>query len=171
MAHPFHAASGSFTAGFAHPFLGLDHLLAMVAIGILAVQQGGSSSWRLPLAFCTAMAAGVALGYAGIAVPLTEPLISASVFVLGLAILSACRIALAYALSLVAFFALFHGMAHGVEQAAALSPWWSLAGLLSATMLLHLAGVGAAVALRTRIRLVGAPLMVTGAWLLSRVLA
>ena len=58
MAHPFHVASGSFATGFAHPFLGLDHLLAMVAVGILAVQQGGSSTWRLPLAFCTAMAAG-----------------------------------------------------------------------------------------------------------------
>jgi urease accessory protein len=117
------------------------------------------------------MAVGAALGYAGVAVPLTEWFIAASVFVLGLAILTARRVALAYALPLVAFFALFHGMAHGVEQAPALSPWWSLAGLVSATMLLHVAGVGTAAALHSRVRVAGAPLMITGAWLLSRVLA
>jgi urease accessory protein len=171
MAHPFHSATGGFATGFAHPFLGLDHLLAMVAVGIWAVQQGRSSTWRLPLAFCAAMAVGAALGYAGVAIPLTEWFIAASVFVLGLAILTARRVALAYALPLVAFFALFHGMAHGVEQAPALSPWWSLAGLVSATMLLHVAGVGTAAALHSRVRVAGAPLMITGAWLLSRVLA
>jgi urease accessory protein len=171
MAHPFHGASGGFATGFAHPFLGLDHLLAMVAVGVWAVQQGGTAVWRLPVAFCTAMAVGVALAYAGVAVPLTEPFIAVSVLVLGLAILSARRVALAYTLPLVAFFALFHGMAHGMEQAPALSPWWSLAGLLSATVLLHLAGVASAAALLSRVRVAGAPLIVTGVWLLSRALA
>jgi urease accessory protein len=117
------------------------------------------------------MAAGAVLGYAGFAVPLTEWFIAASVLVLGLAILIARRVALAYALPLVAFFALFHGLAHGVEQASALSPWWSLAGLVSATMLLHIAGVATAATLHARVRVAGAPLMITGAWLLSRAIA
>jgi urease accessory protein len=171
MAHPFHGASGGLATGFAHPFLGLDHLLAMVAVGVWAVQQGGTAVWRLPVAFCTAMAVGVALGFAGVAVPLTEPFIAASVLVLGLAILSARRVALAYAVPLVAFFALFHGISHGMEQALALSSWWSLAGLLSATVLLHLAGVASGAALLSRVRVAGAPLIVTGVWLLSRALA
>ncbi|HEV7820061.1 MAG TPA: HupE/UreJ family protein, partial [Burkholderiales bacterium] len=92
MAHPFHGASDGFGTGFAHPFLGLDHLLAMVAVGVWAVQQGGTAVWRLPVAFCTAMAVGVVLGFGGVAVPLTEPFIAASVLVLGLAILSARRV-------------------------------------------------------------------------------
>jgi urease accessory protein len=171
VAHPFHGASAGFASGFAHPFLGIDHLLVMLAVGAWAMQQGGRAIWRLPVAFCAAMAIGAALGYAGVATPHLEPLIAASVFAFGLLILTAARVSLACATPLVAFFALFHGMAHGLESAPQASAWLSVAGLLAATMLLHAAGSASAALLRARIRVSGAPLVLTGAWLLSRAFA
>jgi urease accessory protein len=170
-AHPFHGGAGSFAAGFVHPFAGLDHLLAMLAVGVWAMQQGGNAIWRVPLAFCAAMCVGAALGYAGFAALFIEPLIAASVFALGLLILNKQRVALAYAILLVAFFALFHGMSHAIEQTSDATPWISLMGLLAATMILHLAGMGTVALFRARVRMAGVPLIVTGVWLLSRALA
>jgi urease accessory protein len=168
MAHPFQGASGAFASGFAHPFLGVDHLLAMIAVGVWAVQQGGSARWRVPLAFCTAMALGAVLGYVGFAVPLVEPLIAASLFVLGLLILNKRKLAPAYQIALVGFFALFHGAAHAMEQVLGTVPWLALAGLLGATVILHLSGMLSARALRDWMRVAGVPLAGTGLWLLSR---
>ena len=166
-AHPFHAAAG-FASGFAHPFLGIDHLLAMVAVGIIAVQQGGSV-WRLPLVFCVAMTAGVALASAGVATLSVEPLVAASVVVLGCLIASAHRIPFAYATPLIAVLAVLHGVAHGLEQPAG-GTWMAVLGLLCATAILHCSGVFTAHALRMSVPLAGAPLVVTGAWLLGRAL-
>ena len=171
MAHPFQGGSAGFASGFAHPFLGIDHLLVMLAVGVWAVQQGGRAVWRLPFAFCVATAAGAALGYAGLATPHLEPLIAASVFACGLLILTAARVSLIRAMPLVALFGIFHGMAHGIEQAPDTVAWMSVAGLLAATMLLHLAGATSARVLHARVRAAGVPLMVIGVWLLSRVLA
>ena len=168
MAHPFHSASGSFAGGFAHPFLGLDHLLAMIAVGVWAVQQGGSAMWRVPLAFCVGMALGAIIGYLGFAVPLVEPFIAASLFVLGLLILNRRTFAPGYQIGFVGFFAIFHGAAHVVGQAPFIVPWLALAGLLGATVILHVAGMASAEALRGWIRVAGVPVLITGIWLLSR---
>ena len=140
----------------------------MVAVGIIAVQQGGSV-WRLPLVFCVAMAAGAALASAGVATLAVEPLVAASVVVLGCLIASAHAIPFACATPPVAVLAVFHGVAHGIEQPAGVT-WMALAGLLCATAILHCSGVFTAHALRTRVRLAGTPLVVTGAWLVGRAL-
>jgi urease accessory protein len=169
VAHPFHAGAEGYGTGFAHAFTGIDHVLAMIAVGIWAVQQGGSATWRVPIAFCTGMALGAVLGYLGFVAPLVEPFIAASVFALGLLILSKRSLATGYQLALIAFFALFHGMAHAMEQPTGVLPWIPLAGLLTATVLLHGGGIATATALRAWIRVTGVPLVVTGAWLLSRV--
>ncbi len=120
MAHPFHSPSAGFATGFAHPVLGLDHLLAMIAVGVWAVQQGGNAMWRVPLAFCTGMALGAVLGYLGFAAPLVEPLIAASLCALGLLILNKRTFAPGYQIALVGSFALFHGAAHATERHPAL---------------------------------------------------
>jgi urease accessory protein len=168
VAHPFQSVSGSFASGFAHPFMGLDHLLAMIAVGAWAVQQGGSAMWRVPLAFCTGMALGAVLGYLGLAAPLIEPLIAGSVFALGLLILNSRPFAPAFQIAFVGFFALFHGAAHAMEQVLVTVPWLALAGLLGATVILHLGGMLSARALRDWMRVAGVPLAGTGLWLLSR---
>jgi urease accessory protein len=167
VAHPFHVSTGGFAAGFAHPVLGLDHLLAMVAVGIWAVQQGGTSRWRLPIAFCGMMAVGIALARVGVQLPIVEPMIAASVLVLGLAITSAYRLAPVRAMPLVGLFAVFHGFAHGVEQMSAVS-FGSIGGILCATIILHVSGMIAAGSLRSHVRMTGAPLLIAGGWLLSR---
>lgn len=168
VAHPFHAGAEGYIIGLAHAFTGIDHLLAMIAVGIWAVQQGGNAIWRVPLAFCTGMTVGAALGYIGFGLPLIEPLIAASVFTLGLLILNQRKVASGYQIALVAFFALFHGAAHAMEQPTGVLPWMPLAGLLSATVLLHIGGMATATVLRAWVRVAGVPLVVTGAWLLSR---
>src|SRR5690242_17144779 len=85
-AHPFHPISPGFVAGFVHPFAGLDHLLAMVAVGLWSAQFGGRWLWTIPLTFIAAMLAGGVLGFAGLTLPLQEPMIAASVLMLGLLI-------------------------------------------------------------------------------------
>src|SRR5262245_50266659 len=90
MAHPGHAGGG-FASGYTHPFIGLDHLLAMVAVGIWAAQLGGRQMLVVPAAFVTVMTAGAALGAAGVALPHVEGMVALSVPVLGLAVAVALR--------------------------------------------------------------------------------
>src|SRR5215470_6921814 len=108
-------ASGSFATGFVHPWTGLDHLLALLTVGLWAGLNGGRALWAWPAAFVGAMLAGAALAIAGLAVPLVEPGILASVVVLGLLVLTAARLPVALGVVLVAVFALLHGHAHGAE--------------------------------------------------------
>jgi urease accessory protein len=143
MAHPGHvesASMGSIWAGFLHPLTGLDHLLAMVAVGIWAAQLGGRALWVVPSAFLTMMVAGAALGLADVAFPLVESGITASVFALGLAILCAWKAPRWAAAALVGVFALFHGHAHGAELASGSSVSAFIAGFVIATALLHASG-------------------------------
>lgn len=102
--------------GFMHPVTGLDHILAMVTVGILAWQLGGRALWALPTAFVAAMMVGGALGVAGVDVPFVELGIALSVVVLGAAVALGVRAPLAFAIGLVGFFAIFHGHAHGTEM-------------------------------------------------------
>ncbi len=106
---------GGILSGFLHPLLGLDHLLAMLAVGILSAQIGGRALWTVPAAFVGTMAIGAFLGIGGIAVPLVEYGITFSVVLLGIAILFGKSIPEWVALIFVIFFALFHGNAHGTE--------------------------------------------------------
>jgi urease accessory protein len=170
-AHPGHGTDSDFLSGALHPLFGIDHLLAMVAVGIWAVQLGSRAMWMVPLSFCGAMIAGAALGYAGIALPLVEPVIAISVLILGLLVVFAGKLKPLHGASLIAMFALFHGAAHSAESGAGATPLVFMAGVLLTTVVLHFAGAATAALLRTRVRIAGVPLIVTGAWLLSRAFA
>jgi len=139
-AHLDPSQHGSFAAGFTHPVFGLDHILAMVAVGLWAVVLGGRALWALPAAFVGAMALGFGLSLAGLPLPLVEPMILASVLALGGLTALALPIALPIAAAIVGALALFHGHAHGSEMAGATALAY-LAGFATATALLHGAGV------------------------------
>ncbi len=141
-AHIIGAGGAGWAQGFWHPFSGLDHILAMVAVGIWAAQSGRPAMWVLPVMFPLAMAGGGLLGVAGLPVPGIEPGIAASVLVLGLLVAFKVRPPLALSVALVALFALFHGHAHGAELPQAASPLLYGLGFIAATGILHLIGLG-----------------------------
>jgi urease accessory protein len=141
LAHPGHADQSGFVHGFLHPIAGLDHILAMVTVGILAYQIGGRALWLVPSAFLAVMAAGGLLGAAGMSFYFVEPGIAASVVVLGIIVALALKPPVAVAMAVVALFAVFHGYAHGVEAPLDGSTAAYGAGFLLATALLHAAGV------------------------------
>lgn len=116
-----------------HPLTGLDHLLAILAVGLWAARAGGRSRAWLPLAFLGLMAAGVWVGQTGVALPGMESIVLASVFVLGLCVATVRRMPAGIAATLVAFFAMAHGYAHGAEMAAGVNPVVYAAGFLTAT--------------------------------------
>jgi urease accessory protein len=136
---------GSFLAGVTHPIFGLDHVLAMVAVGLWAAQIGGRSVWGVPTAFVATMIAGFLLALAGLPLPFVEPAILTSIVVLGLVVALALRPDPRLAMALVGAFALFHGHAHGGELGGASALQFG-AGFAIATALLHAAGLGIAVA-------------------------
>lgn len=130
-----------FAFGFLHPLGGLDHLLAMIAVGLLAAHLGGRALWLVPLSFVALMATGGAIGFAEVRLPYVELLISASVVVLGLLVAFRANVPLVAAMLIAGFFAIFHGHAHAAELPDSESPYPYAAGFLLATALLHLAGV------------------------------
>ncbi len=142
-AHPGHTGHevGGIGWGLLHPFTGLDHLLAMVAVGLWAVQLGGRALWLLPTAFVGTMCLGGALGMSGVALPMMEPMILASVLALGALIAFAVRLPLAASVAVVAASAFVHGQAHGIEMPANGSGVFTAAGFVLATAVLHGAGV------------------------------
>jgi urease accessory protein len=145
-AHTGHADASGFASalmhGLNHPITGIDHVLAMVAVGVLAAQLGGRALWLVPLSFVAVMTVAGALGMADIQMPLAELGIALSVVVLGLAIAFPRRLSALAAMALVGFFALFHGYAHGAEIPAEISALSYAAGFLAATALLHAIGAG-----------------------------
>lgn len=141
-AHVATGPLGGFLSGFQHPVFGLDHLLAMFAVGVWGAQIGGRAVWELPVAFPLIMAVGGVLGVAGVPLPFTEILIALSMIVLGLAIAAAWRPDNWVSISLVGLFALFHGHAHGVELPSAADPVAYGIGFVLATGLIHVAGIG-----------------------------
>jgi urease accessory protein len=157
---------GSAASGFVHPFTGLDHLLAMVAIGLWTTQLGVRTYWSVPLAFVVAMAMGALAGFAGFALPALEPMIAASVVALGLAIAAGIRAPVCAGVTIAALFAVFHGNAHGIEAAGAPIAAY-MGGLLAATALLNGAGIAGALAVRGEaLRWTGAAVAVGGAGLM-----
>ena len=140
-AHTTGGAIGGLGSGLGHPFIGLDHLLAMLAVGIWAYQLGGSAVWKVPLVFVLTLLVGASIGLTGLSLPFIEPVIAASVMVFGLLIAMKFRITPLLASLLVALFALFHGYAHGIEMPLAASPMAYVAGFSLATIGLHGLGV------------------------------
>ncbi|MEW5967236.1 MAG: HupE/UreJ family protein [Pseudomonadota bacterium] len=156
-----HAVAG-FASGFAHPFAGLDHLLAMLAIGLWAAQQGGRAVWAVPSAFIAAMTLGGVLVWTGGALPQVETGIAVSVLALGLLIATRRQWTVPVALSIAAGFALFHGYAHAQEMPQAASPALYALGFALATAALHALGiVGGRVGHRT-VQWAGAAMAATG---------
>ena len=141
LAHPGQGGSHDLIGGFMHPLSGIDHLLAMLAVGIFAAQLGGKAIWQVPFAFVVAMMGGGALGYFGVPLPMVEQGIGLSVIVLGLAVMVGVRLPTWLAMGLVGLFAGFHGHAHGSEGALAHAFLPYAAGFVAATSLLHFAGV------------------------------
>jgi urease accessory protein len=142
LAHPGHGAAVGAEAGFLHPLMGADHVLAMVAVGLLAAVRGGRALWVLPLSFLVLMSAGAALGMAGAALPYAETGIALSIVVFGLAAVVGLRAPVALLAALVGAFAVFHGYAHGTEMPETASGLSFGLGFLAATALLHAAGIG-----------------------------
>src|SRR5215472_18074167 len=134
-------------SGFAHPLGGLDHVLAMVAVGLLAAQLGGRALWLVPASFVVMMAAAGLAGMSGLALPLTEAGIALSIIVLGAAIALRLALPVAAAMALVGFFAIFHGYAHGLETPETASGLLYGLGFVAATALLHGLGIGIGLAL------------------------
>lgn len=141
-AHTGVGATHGFEHGFMHPLTGLDHLLAMVAVGLLAARLGGRALWAVPGSFLALMLVGGGLGMAGLDLPYVEIAIALSVVVLGGAVALGAPLPLAAAMTLAGAFALFHGHAHGAEMPEDSSGLAYAAGFLLATALLHLAGIG-----------------------------
>jgi urease accessory protein len=141
LAHPGGDSVAGLASGLAHPLSGLDHLLAMVAVGLLAGQARGRAVWSTPVAFVAAMLAGAGLGFGGVVLPLVEPTILASVLILGGLILTAFSLPVWAGPLLVAGFGVFHGNAHGIELATGDSALAFAAGFVVSTSALHASGL------------------------------
>ncbi|RZL10837.1 MAG: HupE/UreJ family protein [Rubrivivax sp.] len=145
-------ALSSFAAGATHPLTGLDHLAAMLSVGVWSAVAGGSPSpGRLlaaPLAFATMLLVGALLALNGLSVLGIEPMIAASLLVMGLLVMARLSIPPMASAGLVGGFALFHGLAHGQELAGHATA--ALAGMVLTTLALHAAGIAAGLALRQR---------------------
>ena len=140
-AHPQTGGIGGFVSGFLHPLTGLDHIVAMVAVGLWGAFLGAPAMWLLPVIFPMVMAFGGALGILGVPLPGTETGIALSGVLLGLAVASAARPPLWVAGTLVGVFAVFHGHAHGAELPHAANAFTYAVGFVLATGLLHLTGI------------------------------
>jgi len=140
-AHVGDGGTNGIMDGMLHPLMGIDHMAAMIAVGLWAVQQGGKATWIVPLSFVTVMATASLLGATGLSLPFVEPGIAASVLVLGLLIVTAVRLPLAASIAVVALFALFHGHAHGAEMPVTAAGATYGLGFILSTALLHTTGI------------------------------
>jgi urease accessory protein len=170
-AHTGHGVSG-LAAGLAHPFLGLDHLLAMIAVGLWAAQGSGQRVWLLPAAFMAMLAAGGALAMLWQqTLPLIETAIALSVLALGMLIALTLKFSTAACMAITALFGLLHGYAHGLELPGSAAPAAYTLGFLIATAALHMAGLAAGVVTRERhvlfAKIAGGFIAMSGASLLT----
>lgn len=164
-AHTGHDVAFALRDGLLHPLHGFDHLLAMVAVGLLAWQLSGHAKWVLPVAFIAVMAIGAAAAAGGLAVSGVELSILSSVVVLGLAIAAQARIPLAVAAASIGAFAFMHGHAHGAEISETTGFAGYAAGFITTTAMLHAAGLGIGWQLSRSaltVRLVGALIALAG---------
>jgi urease accessory protein len=151
--------TGGFAHGFWHPIGGVDHVLAMVMVGLFAAQLGGRAMWLVPAAFVGVMAVGGVVGFAGLPVPFVELGIGLSIVVLGAAVALGFRTMVAAAMGLVGFFAVFHGYAHGAEMPDSVAGLAYGVGFVIATALLHAAGLGFGLSLASKAGPSGATLI------------
>ena len=154
IAHPGHEVDAhgiSFMDGLLHPLTGLDHLAAMLAVGLWSALSATSARriWLAPVAFAGMLLVGALLGLNGLELPAVEPMIAASLLVMGLLVATRAQLPLAVTAGVVGVFAVFHGIAHGTELAGGGNGFAPLLGMLVATIALHLAGVGLGLALRS----------------------
>lgn len=170
-----HEAAG-FLSGLKHPISGLDHVVAMIAVGLWGVQLGAPAVWLLPVAFPMVMAFGGMLGLMGVHLPGVEIGIAASAILLGVAVTLELRPKLVLAAALVGFFAIFHGHAHGTELPPNESGLLYSMGFVLATGCLH--GVGIALGTvhrwnwgKAAVRIAGAAVALVGAVFLWRALS
>jgi urease accessory protein len=169
-AHTFGLHGAGFAEGLAHPFLGLDHLLAMIAVGIWAAQLGGRLIWLMPATFLTVMASSASLASTALSLPALEPAIAGTVLALGLLIAFAVQVRAPQSMALIGVFALLHGYAHGLELPEAASPALYGLGFVLATALLHGAGMLLGVSARgihLLTRACGSAIALTGLYLLA----
>lgn len=139
-AHPGHADAGV-VSGFLHPFSGLDHVVAMLAVGVWAARNAGTKRWLVPAAFLAGMLGGCVLGLGGFLPTFLEFAVAASALSAALLVLLAVRLPLGLQASVAAAFAVWHGIAHGTELPAATSPLGFAVGFVAATGLLLVMGV------------------------------
>jgi urease accessory protein len=174
-AHVEGNVTGGFLSGLAHPVSGLDHVLAMIAVGLWGAQLGNPAMWLLPVAFPMMMAFGGMLGLIGLPIPGIEVGIAVSAIVLGVMVLAEAKPQLSIALLIVAFFAVFHGHAHGTELTEGESALFYSIGFVISTGCLH--GIGIAIGLlhfwetgKKAIRVAGAIVACGGIYFLWRAL-
>jgi urease accessory protein len=141
LAHSTAGQAKGFVTGFLHPLSGLDHILAMVAVGIWGAQLKRPAIWVLPIAFPLVMSIGGVLGVRGVPIPGVEIGVAASALVLGIVIAAQLTPPLWVAALIVSAFAIFHGHAHGTELPKAASPLTFALGFVLATGLLHATGI------------------------------
>jgi urease accessory protein len=175
-AHVGDARATGLLAGLQHPISGLDHVLAMIAVGLWGAQLGAPAVWLLPVTFPIVMAVGGTLGLVGVKLPGVEIGIALSALLLGAMVLREARPPLAAAAALVGVFAIFHGHAHGTELAAGESAALYSVGFVVATGCLH--AVGIAIGLvgrwtwgRSILRVTGALVALGGVFFLWKALA
>jgi urease accessory protein len=141
MAHEQSGVPGGLASGFLHPLTGLDHLVAMLAVGLWGAQLGAPAIWILPITFPLVMAVGGVLGVLGVPVPIPQVVIALSALMLGAAVAARLRLPFAAAAIVVSVFAIFHGHAHGTELPTAANPLAYGIGFVVATGLLHVCGI------------------------------
>ncbi|MEP0072177.1 MAG: HupE/UreJ family protein [Marinomonas sp.] len=170
LAHTGHEHSSSFMTGFMHPIGGLDHLLAMLAVGIWAASLGGRALFTVPVAFVGAMLIGGGMAVAGIQVPFIEQGILLSVILMGALLVGRTRFPTVVCALVAGSFALFHGAAHGLEMPLNANGALYAFGFASATALLHLIGLGfgnliARLQVNVATRITGGVIALTGLFL------
>ncbi len=146
-AHTGHGDVAGLAHGFSHPLSGLDHVLAMVTVGVFASILGGRALWAVPASFVGMMAVGGLAGMAGLNLPFVEAGIALSVVVLGAIVALKLSPPVTLSMAIVGFFAIFHGFAHGTEMPVDASGIGYGAGFLFATAALHGAGIALGLAL------------------------
>lgn len=171
LAHTNPGVARGLLSGFTHPLSGLDHMLAMVAVGIWGTQLGQPAVWLLPVTFPLVMAVGGAFGVRGVPLPIIEIGVAASALALGFLIALRARPPLAIAAAIVGGFAVFHGYAHGTELPTAAAPLAYGLGFVLVTGMLHAAGIAIGLVNRWRsgamaLRATGAVIGAAGAYLL-----
>ena len=169
-AHPGHNVSG-LAAGLMHPFTGLDHLLAMVAVGLWAAQGGKRKVWLLPATFMTTLVLGASIAMQWPSLPMVETGIAVSVLALGLLVSLSMQLPAMLSVAIIALFGLLHGYAHGLELPESATTATYALGFLAATATLHLGGIAAGIATRNRYtllsRLLGSAIAFSGVFLLG----